>query len=248
MVPETFRNWACSLSGCDGGNPSARIWISGIEWGGGSSEDGTYYQDKLPAEIQKGAYPGRAIHYDWKEHLTYRYGISFAKLFSALNGVEPARYKEYVSSLGRDEVFKLNLYPIAFDSTDGSLWKQNRLEELTGFAEKHLFQTWCFYNRFPVFSQLVRSHKPKIVIGTGVTYLPEYFACFGGDQDSSARIVSADVVHERVGKKAITRRIYWAPINNDTTLFVIPFFSGQHGLNSDYLLGEVGKKIREVTL
>lgn len=247
MVPEAFRSWACSLSGCDGGSPSARVWISGIEWGGGSYEDGKYYKDELPAEIKKGAYPGRASHYDWNEHLTYRFGISFAKLYSALNGVEPARYKEYVSTLYGDEAFKLNLYPIAFDSTDASLWKQNRLEELTGFAEKHLFQTWCFYNRFPVFAQLVRNHKPRIVIGTGVTYLREYFACFGGDRDSSARIQSAEVLQEPEAKKSTTRRIYWVSINKETTLFVIPFFSGQHGLNSDYLLGEVGRKIREVT-
>ena len=30
---ENFKKWLCSFSGCNGGNPRANIWISGIEWG-----------------------------------------------------------------------------------------------------------------------------------------------------------------------------------------------------------------------
>ncbi len=39
-VPENFKDWACSLSGCDGGNLKADTWLCGIEWGGGSAEKG----------------------------------------------------------------------------------------------------------------------------------------------------------------------------------------------------------------
>ncbi len=34
-LKKEFIQWATSLSGCDGGNPEADIWLSGIEWGGG---------------------------------------------------------------------------------------------------------------------------------------------------------------------------------------------------------------------
>jgi len=30
---ERFYEWATSLSGCDGGNTEADIWLCGIEWG-----------------------------------------------------------------------------------------------------------------------------------------------------------------------------------------------------------------------
>ena len=33
-IPDNFKKWACSLSGCDGGNLMADTWLCGIEWGG----------------------------------------------------------------------------------------------------------------------------------------------------------------------------------------------------------------------
>ncbi|MEC4686653.1 MAG: hypothetical protein VST71_13100 [Nitrospirota bacterium] len=54
---ENMRLWACSLSGCDGGNINSDIWLCGIEWGGGS--DGNYYEKDLPQEINKGVVGGQ---------------------------------------------------------------------------------------------------------------------------------------------------------------------------------------------
>lgn len=33
MIPNNFKEWACSLSGCDGGDINADTWLCGIEWG-----------------------------------------------------------------------------------------------------------------------------------------------------------------------------------------------------------------------
>jgi len=44
-----------------------------------------------------------------------------------------------------------------------------------------------------------------------------------------------------------TRKYYWARINGGkTTLVVVPFFSGSRGLNSNYLLQEMGKDIARI--
>lgn len=32
-MQQQVKEWACSFSGCDGGNPNAPIWLCGIEWG-----------------------------------------------------------------------------------------------------------------------------------------------------------------------------------------------------------------------
>lgn len=244
MVPEIFEKWACSLSGCDGGDLNADVWISGIEWGAGGYDDGRYYREELPLEIRAGAYTPDAKLYDWNDSLTYRFGLSFAKLYTAMNGHLPSEYRDFTKGLSGEEVFKLNLYPIAFDSTDPGLWHKYKLDELTGFTEKHLFQTWCFYNRFPAFTKLVNKHRPKVIIGTGVGYLNDFFACYGGTRETASQIQYEDIVPASNSSKKIARRIYWVPINERTTLFIIPFFSGVYGLNSDYLLERVGTLIR----
>ena len=162
---KNLKEWACSLSGCDGGNINADIWLCGIEWGGGSRDN--YYEYDLLEEINKGSVSADIEQHDWADSISYPYGRSFAKLYTAINGGKVGDYKE-VSSLNGSELFKANLYPIAFDSTDHDLWHKNKLDEITGFENKYLFNTWCFFNRFPVFSSLRKKYKPKLIICTGI--------------------------------------------------------------------------------
>lgn len=245
MIPENFKAWACSLSGCDGGNLDAETWLCGIEWGGGSYGEGVYYKTKLPKEIEKGKFIPKEKNYIWKDHITYAYGRSFAKLYAAIHGERVADYKHLIENKWKGtEILKLNLYPIAFDSTDEKLWHDNRLGDITGFDEKHLFQTWCFMNRFPAFSRLREQKKPKLIICTGISYLRDFFVCFGGNQNNSGLIKSGDIVPISKTNSQNKRRYYWVNIDEYTTLIVIPFFSGIYGLNSDYLLQKMGCRIQ----
>jgi len=46
---ENFKEWACSFSGCDGGDLKSPVWLCGIEWGY-SNPDGMTdeeYEDRL---------------------------------------------------------------------------------------------------------------------------------------------------------------------------------------------------------
>ena len=241
---KNFIEWACSLSGCDGGSPDADIWISGIEWGFSNSK---YYDEILPNEIKKGAHKPESEQYPWKDSFTYTYGRSVAKLYYAIKGNnllednlsgKKYNYKK-IADEKNNKLFKTNLYPIPFKSTDPELWKEHKLNKLTGFEEKHLFKTWCFLHRFPAISKMVseKSPSPKLIIGTGISYLTDFFACYAG-------AINIDSVIN-VGKlKSKERKYYWAKLKNGTTLVVIPFFSSQSGLNSDELLQEMGEKIR----
>ena len=135
MITKIFIDWACSFSGCDGGNPGAKLWICGIEWGGGSKE---YYNDVLPEQIQEGEYVPPKI-YPWKETLKEPYGRNVAKLYTVIKGGNVEAYRDVAELPGLD-IFKMNLYPIAFRNTDDQLWKSNGLDKLTGFEEKYLFK------------------------------------------------------------------------------------------------------------
>jgi hypothetical protein len=236
-LDENFIKWACSLSGCDGGNPDAEIWVSGIEWGF-KDDSSNYYTKELPEQIRKGAYEPKSKQYPWENSFTYSYGRSLAKLYCAIKGGDVRDYKKIADEKDKHELFKTNLYPIAFNSTDPELWKRYKLNETTGFDEKYLFKTWCFLHRFPAISKMVQKESPKLIIGTGISYLNDFFACYAGSTNIDTAI---NVVELSRTKK---RKYYWAKLSNETTLVVIPFFSSQSGLNSDDLLQEMGEEIR----
>jgi len=250
-ISSKFRDWACSLSGCDGGDPNARIWLSGIEWGyakdSSQSESdyeeavSKYYREELPAEIENGKYTP-CESYIWEDHLTYRFGQSAAKLVTAINGGDVEDYQQ-VSSLGRNaSLFKLNLYPIAFRYVNDELWKKYRIDEITGLESKEIYRAWCFLNRFPAIASIVEKHSPKLIIGTGITYLVDFLSCFSGKGGSGD--IHQEEIQASVEDARSTRRFYWSKINDGrTTLAVVPFFSGPNGLNSNYSLQEISKRI-----
>ncbi len=130
-IDPAFRDWACSLSGCDGGNPKSSIWISGIEWGYAKSKDQSqedydaaikkYYREELSVEISKGKYVPDDT-YDWDEHLKYPFGISTAKLYTAIQSRPVEEYTTIVQKGENPNLFKLNLYPIPFRFAEDSLW------------------------------------------------------------------------------------------------------------------------------
>lgn len=240
-LDQKFVDWVASFSGCDGGDRSAKTWLCGIEWGG---VEGSDYYEQLQAQIQKGRYePGTS--YEWKEHVTYRYGLSFAKLYAAIRGRNTSTYQDLGQYDGA-EIFKLNLYPIAFQRTDAQLWQQHGLDKLTGFQDKHLFQTWCKLHRFPFLSEQVRSNGPELIIGTGISYLSDFFLCFAQEMDKHHTLHVEYLTSEKKSDKDKGRPFYWARVTAHTTLVVIPFFSGANGLNSDKLLQEAGNKIHQL--
>ena len=240
-----FTEWASSLSGCNGGNPNAEIWVCGIESGLKNDNSEGYYSGELLNQVSKGAFiPSEK--YDWKSHTTYKYGISMAKLYSAIKGRNVECYKELENESENNQIFQLNLYPIAFNSTKSDLWKQHKMHEFTGFEEKHLFKTWCFLHRFPKISKMVskENYSPKLIIGTGINYITDFFACFAGTSGIDAKIHIGEIPASENNKKK--RNYYWAKLNNGTVLVVVPFFSSQSGLHSNYLLQKMGEEIRKL--
>ena len=245
MIPQNFQDWACSLSGCDGGSPEADTWLCGIEWGGGSYGDGIYYRKHLPDEINRGAYEPET-KYDWKRSFQGRspFGRNFAKLYAAMEGEEDVgSYREIAASKWNgSEIFKLNLYPIAFDSIDPALWRKNGLGKVTGFSEKYAFQAWCMFKRFPYFAERRRTHNPSTIICVGVGYFREFLLAFGAGADDCQGIQNDEITPISPNNRPNARQYHWVKIG-ETNLVVIPSFSSS-GLNSNYLLKEMGKRIR----
>lgn len=238
-IGQKFKEWACSFSGCDGGNPDAKIWVCGIEWGYSKKDAADMPPEKYYKEISEGINKGPS---EYKISCNSRYDRSLAKLYSSIMGEKD--YKEVIKKCDGSEIFKMNLYPIAFNNTDDQLWKKYELDKLTGFKEKNLYKTWCFLHRFPFFSEKVEEKRPDLIIGTGISYLTDFFVCFGG-KDGIDAIINVDII-EPESPSDKKRTYYWGKLKKGTIIVVVPFFSGPYGLNSDDLIQKMGDKIKKL--
>ncbi len=244
---ENLKEWARSFSGCDGGNPNADIWLCGIEWGYAGTKDEdkekreNYYKNELPEEIKKGAIELDSEKFNWKDSINYTYGRSFAKLYTTITNGKVEDYAN-VKNLTGDELFKLNLYPIAFNSTNHNLWEYNKLNKVTGFKSKYLFNTWCFFNRSQFYVEIRKYHNPKLIICTGVNYLRDFLMFFGGNNIDKLK---TKTIKAKSKANTYNRTYYYVKIEK-TLLVVIPFFSGRYGLNSNYLLQKMGEEIAKL--
>ena len=243
MISQDFQDWACSLSGCDGGNIESNIWLCGLEWGEGSFNEGIYYKEQLAHDIKKGKVEYRYSLFDWEKSITYKFGWYFAKLYTAMQGErDVGKYMELASSWKGSDLFKLNLYPIAFDADNEVLWRKNNLHTITGFDEKRDYQSWCLTNRFPFFSNLRSENPPKLIICVGIGYRREFFLAFGGDKGKNSVINEGQIEAASEKNKKTKRRYFWINVDR-TTIVVIPFFYVPPGLNSDHLLMRMGEEI-----
>lgn len=244
---DSLKTWAKSMAGCDGGNPNAKVWLCGIEWGGGGRNDGAYYKTKLKSELERGVAPVCANTYEWRAHNSYRFGRSFSKLYTAYSGQPLTNYLGYTNSLSGNELFKLNLYPIAFDSTDASHWHDHGLDKITGFSNKHLFNLWCEHHRFPYFATLRSQHTPELIVCCGLNYLDKFLRFFGANASEVAALQMEEIPCKSNGsKRNPPRRMYITQLNGNTLFVCIPFFSGSYGLNSDDMLTFVGRRLQEL--
>ena len=257
---ENFNNWAKSFSGCDGGNIEASIWVSGIEWGFGKERNENekeyeeklkkYYETDLVAEIHKGSVSVPKI-YNFKESLKYKFGEVLAKLLFAIMGKNVSGFREIANFSGQ-EIFKLNLYPIAFPKSDESLhneiWKKYKLNSFTGIKNDRNYKFWCFYNRFPfLLEQLILSKKgtkSKLIICTGTDSIHNYCSTFILDKynlDINEEVIKVQTVNGNDNSK----KMFWI-MDNNNLIVIVPFFSGRNGLNSDILIEKFGKRIKDI--
>jgi hypothetical protein len=250
---DKLRLWATErLAGCDGGNIArARVWLCGIEWGWRKddinepeSKRKEYYKSGILEEIEA-ALPPLSKDYDFIKINRYRFNQQFAKLYAALHGYSVENYLQELPNFDRNDVFKMNLYPIAFRYDRDSLWKEYGLNHtFPTFPDKESYREWCRQNRFPYFNSLVKQYRPEIIICTGLGYHKDFYRAFG-DGELEEFLQSESTIREKDGVNSKPRTFYHSQLANGTHLFVIPFLVSRHGLNSHYLLEQMGKIIRD---
>lgn len=235
-VNADFKKWATSYSGCDGGDVGSSshrsIWLCGIEWGGGHTPDhlrADFYQD----------YSTPPTGYDcWQDNLAWIYNWQAMKLLCAMHGYSIADYKQFAEQhrpfvKGAKGFFKMNLYPIAFRNTSGAHWAE-AFSELTGFASKSDYISWCDEHRLSAISQWAEHHKPKAIICLGKTLKESFSRAFS--------ITSAALTTEVIEN----RELSWAENPSGSLVFLLPFMVNRNGLTRNATIQKFGERVAEI--
>lgn len=245
---EDFAKWALQYQGFDGGNPNTELWFCGIEYGGAGDPTKTQFIDDIPNDWV-----------EWQDDKGYRipfftprdkngdlddemkvdgpFALAQSKIAAQYYGRPINTWRKLAGKDG--ECFKMNLYPVAFNSHDDSLWKKVHFEK-TGFISKSEYKTWNLNNRFPKLKQLVNTYQPKVFICFGQSLKSEFLTAFCDNDDQ----IFEDLPEIDIGNKAdkSNRVLFHRRINGGKTLLMIcPFPRGAWGLNSDVLCKQVAE-------
>ncbi len=230
MANKNLEKWANSYSGCDGGDISSDVWLCGVEWGWNikdatDEEREKYYKEELPEEIQNGEVK-LDTDYDFFTDSIYPFNTAFKKVFKELSFPE--------------KLLKLNMSPISFNGDKDTLWTQN-LVNATGFETKNDFMSYIMsLNRF---TKIRTENKPKLIVCVGVQRKDDFSKTFFGDENLNPTQETIRPADDNGNQD--NRYIYHVKHDN-TLLVVIPFSTSPKGIQSDYLLKEVGKTIAEL--
>jgi len=229
-----FEKWAIGYSGCYGGDVSGKFWLSGIEYGGGTSENELVFNDSSVPPTKSEP-----------EYLKYPYGQKAAKLYTAMLGKDMTDYKKIATEqryFSADSgSFMMNLYPISFRKDQDELWEE-WLYKKTGLPTKSIYCAWCQMNRFKAITERVIKYSPEIIVGTGLSRKDDFIMAFGGIENLYENEKELQSI------KIMDKQMYYLPVNNGRTmLFITPFLGSSGGLNSDALLSEFGKQIRQIS-
>lgn len=231
-----FNDLEKQLSGMDGGNISAPLWLSGLEWGGAD--------EKVTSEITRPTHEvhGYCVPYlssGWKaENLNFykwQFDQKIAKILCKafeFQGGYKNYMKDHYCNFDSNE-FKLNLFPLPCKNMN--TWSEEHIE-LTKTKIKYHYQTHCSVSRFKLFNDLVKEFEPKVIVCFGQKYLEEYKMAFWSCNDN--RIDYTEVL-ESVGVKN-TLKILKA---NGLPILVIAPFLGRN-LVANVELDKVGEIIK----
>jgi hypothetical protein len=230
MATEVFAKWVRGFSGCDGGNLDGKIWICGIEYGGGDDEK------SIAQELLKDVSLPPLPRKNHKDYLDYPYNRAILKILCSLSGFSGS-YTDFFSEkkcfTPDSDYFKLNLYPLGFRAIEPSLWQECHAK-LTGLETKDAYKRCCERLRFPWLNNLISRHEPALVLCTGTSYREQFFAAFSHGEHPA--------VDRRAGKP-----IAYTVTNQGKTLVAVTYFpSGPHGLNSNQKLSDAGRVLGQL--
>lgn len=256
-----FAEHGAGFAGINGGNPHARIWFCGIEFGdrpderdsrresGVAADEHLYARLDNPEHRMKANpdFPSFSAERDtpeWTQYALSPFLQKMARIVLAfreetatdLRGVVGGR----LFAPGVGLATQLNLYPMPSNRT-GDAGFEERHQRATGFTNRTLYRAWCMVHRFPFLRSLVEKYRPAVLVCSGTSCAPDFRLAFLGahrafEQGEVVELRAQDGSTE--SKKTVT--FYDA---GDTILVITPFL-GQGGLMANAHLEALGHELR----
>lgn len=262
-IPKELKNITTSFFGANGGSLDNPIWLCGLEWGGGYSEE----EYLVPENLQGDSVTSITVE-ELKAFLVKR-GRSFFRSQIALLHAITANSEDRKHVRARaciDDGFhffckdnygvSLNAYPISMKarSTSQVDWERKvvqlqknsvplSLRDWTSFDTFDDYKTWCTLQRASVFSNARLQYSPAIVYCGGI-----------GEKRNFYRIWANQDYKEPEGTINFSEKCspaeYWWLDNGqgrqETLLVIGPFFVNRYGLNSYEKCWNLGRSLRNI--
>lgn len=219
QINPKFKEWACSFSGCDGGNINSSVWVCGLEWGRPHYENNQIQDRDLEPKFVSGSWDTNDE--DVRTNLTgskMGFNQKLAWFYSYLLGWNICHYKDEAVNnhlfCQEGTGFKMNAFPISFKDRESIAWTDTT-RELTGLQDFEDYRKWCIEYRGDFFYKLIEKHNPRMVVCTGITSsndFIEFFKC------------------EKSKKEPKDNFVVCPTNNNNTLIFVVPFFNARKGI------------------
>lgn len=226
-------NFPDTCDGGDVGSPHApSIWLLGLE-------PGWSIQDAINEKAGIGTSDDEYDSYSIELQQKWPFNRNAFKLLTALKGGLPDAYKDFASrerpfERGSKGYLKGNLFPIACNNMGE--WGDDE-REATGFAEKASYQQWMRTTRFPIVQAWINKCRPKLIIGTGLTYMNDFLAVTDTPDVPAPHFIQVN---------GHTKRVHVAS-NGVVPVAVIPHLSGGiHSLNSSQAIAETAAYIKSI--
>jgi len=244
MIDEEFKEWACLKSGCNGGNPKAKIVFCGLEWA--EYIDPNTFNIANEISKLKNNEPEIESMDTLKSQSTFDQNL-IKLLHVCITGSEITKdtfiefKNEYHPFTKDSDFFKMNLYPIPFQTTDSNKWNDGWYKR-TGLQNKDLYKLWCWQNRFPNIRKWAES--ARLIICVGKSYYIDFLNAFSGIDNINFNelfISTESVIDE--DKIEIT----YTYVNNGRTLLcVTPFLTNPGNLVGNIKIQKYGTLIRRI--
>lgn len=212
--------------GCDAGDPgspeSPSIWLFGVEPGHAITDD------SHP--------PITDSDYTVDSQLQWPFNRNAFKLISLIEGQTLENHRNYarqqrIFQNNCSGYFKGNLFPVGVQSV--ATWTDELIYR-TGFQTKANYYDWCRQNHFPRIREWALKHKPKLIIGCGVSFLNDFATAFLGEPIKP--------IQKQIKSGYRVRNMY---VFNGTPLVVVPHLSGgPSGLTSHESIIRAAELIR----
>lgn len=244
-MKSNFYNWAVSFAGCDGGNlKMARTWFCGLEWGykdGNESEKRKYYKSISLSISRNETSTFNSEFYNFSKHQN-QFGRFITEIYSSIYNFD----KNDHSNFNKSDIFKINLYPIAFRDISEELY-QKYMKDYLQFKSKLEYKQWCMLNRFPFLAEKAKeSSSLERIICIGTSHVNEFLSAFGNISPNFEKQVVVEELSSDSPTNLKPKKFYWLKIDINKFLYIIPFYSSQNGFNEEILRYKFGQRVKEI--